>query len=548
MLLFLAITTILSFSLTLVKSDNYHDENSKENDQDEEYGLIGEGKTVETRWEQDSTTTETTTKVNIQIIPKTHNLPKLLLSPRSNESRNRIWIVLAYRETSELSKKLLRKMRYQAIPRIEFNSACLGNNGDLRRPEMKFVPMPIDDNEIGIELKEKILNRLGVVRLPSLFFLWDEEQEPHVDNTLHLENIFATAEVYRGRSETVSDLVNGLYHYLSRLQLRPASPPKQFNDRGFPLAAIRVGSLRDLQNIIRNSGEIKVLQNPPLALAPYLSDDDDVWVRYLMDDDSGKINSIPYRDLHHGDMDDMNNNNEKDEAGTCPQRQSTAGDPYHAVVQCRNNVREGIVGESHNRVKSTDYQAQQSYDEYDQAIKALGSRRDVLFSILEPDAENQNSSHLSPFCSAPSDDGLVKVFDFRSMETLVEVGHGDENEEVVFEEYLNNSAGILDQLSSRLRPALLWFDRRMTAPIAFHPRYRRHAILFVDFHDRSSASKTRDVIRLFRQECWRQRREQQSNMNHFNSALNQSAVEMVDGGSGKNSFMCLIVPVSNLIV
>jgi hypothetical protein len=552
MLVFLTMTILLSFFMTLGKSDKEFRDDNKNNGEKNDIGLDRKGRTVETVWEQDSVTTKRR-RTTVNIVDPTQNLPKLLSLPRSDESRDRIWIVLAYRESCELSMELLRKLSYHAIPRIEFNHDNHSDNDNLPRPEMNFVPMPIDDNGIGVDLKEKNLNRLGIVRLPSLFFLWDDDEEQDLEYTSHLENIFATAEVYRGRSESISDLVNGLYHYLARLQLKPASPLKrqkhQFSDPGLPLTAIRVESLRDLRNIIGNAKGMKILQNPLLPLDPDLSEDDDRWIRYLMDDESSTTNSIPDDDFYHFDMNDRNDDHEK--------RGEETRDPYHVVVQCRNSMGKEIIDENHDSVENANSQEQRSssqhstiqlYQEYDQAIKVLGARRDILFSILEPGAEDRNSNQLSPFCNLLSDDGLVKVWDFYSNEPFTEVRRDDENEneKEIFEGYVNNSAGILDRLSSRLRPEVLWFDRRMTAPIAFHPQYRRHAIIFVDFHDRTSASKTRDAIRLFRQECRRLKKEQQLKMNHLNSVINQSVAEMIDGDDGENSFVCLIVPVRNV--
>jgi hypothetical protein len=546
MLVFLTMTILLSFFMTLGRSDRGFKEDTKTSDEENDLGLDRKGRPVETGREQDSVvTTKRRRRTTVNIVDPTQNLPELLSLLRSDESRNRIWIVLAYRESCELSMKLLRKLSHHAIPRIEFNNDDNhGDNDNLPRPEMNFVPMPIDDNGIGVDLKEKILHRLGIVRLPSLFFLWDEEQD--LEYTSHLENMFASAEVYRGRSESIHDLVNGLYHYLARLQLKPASPltreEHQFSDPGLPLTAIRVESLGDLQTIIRNTEGTKILQNPLLPLDPDISEDDDRWIRYLMDDESNTTKSVPDNDVYRFDINDRNNDHKKHGEET--------RDPYHVVVQCRNNMEREIIDQNDDGVKSANSEEQRSssehsniqlYQEYNQAIKVLGVRRDVLFSILEPVLEDRNSSQLSSFCNLWRDDGLVRVWEFHS-----NVRRDDGNEKEFFEGHLNNSAGILDRLSSRLRPEVLWFDRRMTAPIAFHPRYSRHAILFVDLHDRTSASKTRDAIRHFRQECRRLKKEQQLKMNHLNSVVNQSVGGRIDGDDIEIFFVCLIVPVRNV--
>jgi len=559
-LLFLTIGIILSLCITLAKCEKGgEDDGDKDNGKERNIGLNGEGVTYETGWEQDYAATKTTT---VNIIDSTHNLPELLSSSRSNENCNRIWIILAYRESCEQSMELLHKLSHHAIPRIEFDYDNGSDISNLHRPEINFVPMTIDDN--GVELKEKFLNRLGIVRLPSLFFLWDKEQE--LGNSLDLESIFVTAEVYRGRSESISDLVNGLYHYLARLHLRLAPPLNRqeyqhSSDLAMPLTAIRVGSLRDLQNIIRNTDKMNMLQHPSLPLDPDMPEDDDRWIRYLMDDDSITTNSLN-NDLYHVGMNDRNKDHEKhekgskDERGSCPQRQLMMREPYHIVVQCRNKLGKEITEKNYDGVKSAKSQARRSssqhlttelYQEYDQAVKVLGVRRDALFSILEPGSVDQNSGD-SSFCDLLSNDGLVKVWDFHSNESLSKVRLDEENEKSFFERYPNDSADILKSLSSQLRPEVLWFDRRMTAPIAFHPQYRHHAILFVDFHDRTSASKTREFIRLFRQECRRRKKYDQRKINDFNMVHNQSSANMIEGDDGENGFVCLIVPSTEIRV
>ena len=564
-LFFLTIAILLSFSLTVGETDNVCDGRNEDIDGKNYHVVSEKGEAVDVELEQDSIRLGRATTSKIKIIDPMHNLPELLTSPRSNKARSRIWIVLAYRDTCEFSVELLRKLRNHAIPSIEFNSDNLGDIGVLYPPEMNFVPMPIDENDIDVTLKAEFLNRIGIARLPSLFFLCDEDQE-QLEDALLLENIFTTAEVYRGRSESISDLVNGLYHYLSRLQLRTSSTLNrqeydQFNDRRSPLAAIRVESLQKLRNVIRNTNEMKIFQNPPLPLDPDLSQDDQNWIRYLMDDDSNATKSSPYYENlfdKNGEIMNLDKHDEEpnDGPGTSSQRPSTVRDQYYVIVQCRNYMGGKMIDEIHNGVEGANLQAQRSslrhsisqlYQEYHQAIKVLGTRRDVLFSILEPDTENLKSSQLSLFCDSLGDDGLIRILNIHSNESLAEVGHDDDYEMFYFDENINNTASRINYLSSWLRPEVLWFDRRMIAPIAFHPRYRRHAILFVDLHDRAGASETRDVIRLFRQECRELKKKQQSNITNLNSVLNLSVAESIHGEDGENNFVCLIVPVRNLM-
>jgi len=516
-LLFLTMAVFLSFSLTLGEIEQNIGSDSEKYTSKDETRLDGN---VSTR----RATATTTTKINI--IDPPHNLLELLSSPSSNNKvQNRIWIVLAYRDNCEYSEQLLRKLVNEAIPRIQFKHFDSDDDRKFHPPEMNFVPMSVDDKEVGVELKLQFLNRIGIARLPSIFFLRDEEQK--LENNVLLENAFATAEVYRGRSESISDLVDGLYHYLSRLQFRPWSPLKNqedhsFGDRSSPLSTVRVGSLRELQNIIRNADDFKILQSPPVPLDPDLSAHDEQWIRYLMDDNSGTANCIDTGNLEKQE-------GTFGEIGDCLQRGSTIQNPYRVIIQCRN-----FMGEE------APHSILQLYQEYDQAAKILGTRRDVIFSILEPHSDG-GSSELAPFCSAPNDDGLVRVWSFYSNESLAEVDFDEGGKNQFAEENLNNSTSMINQLSSLLLPEVLWFDRRMTAPIAFHPRYRRHAVLFVDFHDPTSATESRDAIRLFRQECRQHQTEQQRKTNRSIGKTTASA-------NDDSTFVCLVVPSTEIRV
>lgn len=525
LLFFLIISILLSFYLTVGQTEDVC-VGQEEDTSGESSCRFNSGGGNDATVERDSVgTVGATTTRKIMILEPTQNLPQLLTSPRLNPMQNRIWIVLAYRETCEFSQELLMKLTNHVIPSIEFNNEILDNSSYLHPSEMLFVPMPIEESEVGVHWKAEILKRIGITRLPSLFFLWDEDQEP--EDTAPLVAMIDAAEVYRGRSESISDLVSGLRHYLSRLQVRSSSRMNRQENKGFrsrlsPLAAIRVQSLTELRNIIRNSDEMEILQNTPLPLGPD-NKVDHQWIRYLMDDDTG-------------DTSDWHEDGADFEEGLFPQIESMSHNPYHVIIQCRNYLGEKVIEEISDGVEAANLQVRRSslrdsisrlYQEYDQAVKVLGTRRDTLFSILEPGFEESNSNILPPFCDSLSDDGLIKVWDFPSNQSLAEVDHDDGHDKGLLHDHFNNSAGLIDELSSWLLPEVLWFDRRMTAPIAFHPRNRRHAILFVDFHGRASASKTRSAIRLFREECRRLRMEQY-------------------GDDDESNFVCLVVPVSNL--
>ena len=478
--------------------------------------------------------TSTLVTATIKIMDPINNLRGIL--KQSTGTRSQILIVLAYRESCEKSMELLWRLRHYAVPKIEFGDDSFFDEDHLH-PTITLVPMSVDDDEDDVandDSNENILNRLGIVRLPSLFFLLDEEgeelnmasseilseeNENHHDNDSSVNNILANAQVYHGLSETVDDLVNGLYFYLTRLRLRSHHKRKQRQSqyKNLPLTTIHVESLRELQTIISNSDGM-ILQNTQLPLDPDLSKDEDRWIRYIMDDThSGSNNmfSTKHDYIYGGDLE---GNKEDDEAGRQqqqPQRKTIATDSFRVVVQCRKNIRNSQMTS-----------ASESYQKFDRVARVLGARRDVLFSVLEwddddnvdVDADDRNSS--VSFCNFrdDDDDGLVAVWEWESDSSLLAEYFGGPPY------VMSTTTTIVDNLSIWLRPNLLWFDRRF-ASIAFHPRYRRHAVLFVDFHDRTSATKMRETIRIFRNECRRRRR---------NS----------DAETDDTIIFCLVVPVS----
>ena len=557
MVLFLTIVTLFPLSMTLVLGEkDYNDAIANDFDQEDGFVLNEKRTSVERELEEDFKTSKRMSTM-INTFDPTNNLPELLTSMRSKERRDRIWIVLAYHESCEECMELFRRCHH-AVSRIKFDydrETLIGNYDGL---EINFVPMTTGDNGIGVGLKEKFLHQLGVARLPSLFFLWDEEKEE--ESILNLNDVFRSSEIYRGRSDSVSDLVNGLYHYLARLRFLSASPltPKHHEesvDWDVPLTAVRVQSLRDLQDIIRNNNQNKIFQHPRLPLDPDLSQEEDGWIRYLMDDDFGAINVSPQNNYLHDDMNDRNDHdggtgNEKESRSG---HRSQSGESYHVIVQCRNMMGMQITNEKQEDIESTNSPEQQSslqhsilelYQGYNQAAKVLGARRDVLFLVLKPHTTVPDFSQPYSFCNVPSDDGLVKVWDFYLNEPPVEGGIDEEILEGFSEGYINISSSLLDNLRSHLLPPVLWFDRRMTAPIAFHPQYRRHAILIVDFYDQKSGQVSRDIIRLFRDECRRLRKKMYWKVKNLNSTLSQSAVDMIDVEDVETSMVCLIVPVS----
>lgn len=268
---------------------------------------------------------------------------------------------------------------------------------------------------------------------------------------------------------------------------------REYTGSNLPLTAISAESLQELEKTIENTSPM-ILQSTPLPLDPDLSGNEDAWIRYLMDDvgyDGKRLYTKPKNDYYSN----IQNKETFDDDQVC------------AIVQCRVEYK---IDEYSETVPVTSL-----YQEFDRAVKVLGSRRDVLFSLLDLDGRRIHNEakgkNNNSFCTSPEDDGLV---------ALISRPFSDEGQYKI--SVLSNTSSIVDGLSLWLRPTVLWFDRRF-APIAFHPRYRRHAVLFTDFHNEESAGNMRDAIRLFKNECRKRQRNDVEN-------------------SSDNFIFCLVVP------
>eukprot|EP00536_Pseudo-nitzschia_multiseries_P012520 jgi/Psemu1/326873/estExt_fgenesh1_pg.C_4820010 len=437
--------------------------------------------------------------------------------------------------------------------------------------------MPIEGVGTEGNANARLVERMGIDRVPALFFLLDDDtRDDDIDNDSDNDTddtrsplfqagqvvgrMLASRQEYRGRSDTTIGLVGGLGHYLSRLRLRlwPRSGSATGTTTTIPPTAIRARSLEDLRR------------------------------------------RIPPRSRN---------------------RNGNGNDQYQYQYH------------------DTLYAMRQLYDEFDRAARLLGAKHDTLFSILEPpnnttiittttttsdsnsESESSSGNHsaassggdssLYSFCGKEEqnddddDDGRIQIWDVVGLDGN-DGNDGDNDGEskpdganreqetptpprplssppvVRFEHprtvdppppssspsSLGSGSGsgvgsasvsITDELSFLLRPELLWFDRRATAPIAFHPRYKQHAVLFVDLHDHArSAPTTRDAVRIFRRECRNLRRKQeeqeheqsqsQSQSQEPSQSQSQSLQETVLLDRRNSAVVCMVVPSTEIRV
>lgn len=408
-----------------------------------------------------------------------------------------LFVVLAYREDCEFSMQLLWKYQYVIREIMVKEDAAI-----LERLDPIFLQLPVNPGNVDV------LDQFGLKHVPVLFFVKEQGLVPRLvssssaeekgDNqqqddekekdgaTVDMVPIFYAVQ-YRGLTSTVQGLADGMYHYLTRLRHSFISTKtntvtnKDYHDA----LTIQVASLNQLRHDILEAYRGKVVQRaPPIPLDPHFSQEEDQWIRYLMDDD----------------IDDTDTNG------------IVARDPMYIVCQCR---RKGVDG-SETPEPPKYYNGQEEepllptmYREFDEIAHVLSARRDALFCVLQDECEFINAIN-----NANEDggfDGSVAAFTVHP-----ETDWALQQTGLLLASDNTNSS---DWISAMLRPSVMWLDRRMTAPIAFHPRYHLHAVLFVDFLDRSTAEDMRDAVQLLRRECQEERRR-----------------------NGDDSLVCLVVP------
>ena len=476
----------------------------------------------------------------VHVVSTTAELHSIVKSNISSSSPSSslpppIFVLLAYKNDCEQSMQELWRFHF-AVREILQTDHQTAENTTIMAVSPVFIQLVVNDDTI------QLLERYGIKTVPTLFFIkgqqrqqqeGEEEGEPEQEQEqLDAEtDIFATtsfyAVKYRGITSNVPHLVDGIYHYLARLQFsfirEKTNNVNNSNRKYLDALTVHAKSLQDLQEIIlssayrgrdRSSGgddegggggptknhkSLLLRNSPPIPLEPHYSESEDEWIRYVMDD--GNRNDH----FHYNDGDDDN-------------------DTFHVICQCRccdgrydsNNEYSSLIGEDDtidgnddidNGSESIDvhksYRTSTSslnltvYNEFDLVANVLSARRDVLFCVLTENCstndDDDNDDH------SPDADGSISSF-------TVGPDNGWKLEKNRVLQPSSDGKNFTDWVSPMLRPDIMWLDRRMTAPILFQQQYAVHTVLFVDFHDKSKVDIMRDAVRILRSECQDQRK------------------------------------------
>ena len=509
----------------------------------------------------------------IHVLDHVHDLDYILKLSRYKGSA--LVVILAYRESCEQSMELLWKYQY-AIQQQEAGFSGTQKQTTEYNDEQQqyqqqilhsldpiFVQMPVNINTVGI------LDQFSITDVPTLFFMKeqgyvlkentvtkqlqeesdddksneddneedvDDNDEEDVEKSESIKTsnkdknddkdtnddekdddtvpiVYVTD--YIGPTETISDILHGIYHYLIRLRHSTMYYRKNtINDKDYLDAmTIPLPTIQELQKSIVDVYKHQLFHHVPLPINPYHSDNEKEWIQFLMDGNPAEKNE--------------------------EEIESDNDNPFYIICQCRQNekdeeeinpMNEKAQPNNNNENDSTTQQLSSSkiwYREFDQIASVLSTQRNVLFCVLDESCDYDSVKNEDNLI----DDGTITVFTVHPEAnwTLRRKSVFHPSIDPISDEKNGQSTtaktGISDFLSVLLRPTILWLDRKTTAPIALHSRYARHAALFVDFHniDETTQQQMRDTIRLFRKHCQLYRTQYEDEL-------------------GESSIVCLVVP------
>jgi hypothetical protein len=153
-------------------------------------------------------------------------------------------------------------------------------------------------------------------------------------------------------------------------------------------------------------------------------------------------------------------------------------DPLFVICQCRRRADSPLP-----------LLLTSSYADFDQVASVLSLRRDVLFCVLT-DCDTAGTISV---------DTVVEDKDW-TLQRLEESTYWWEGPKTAL-------ASMSNYITQTLLPNVLWLDRQATAPIAFAPQYKLHAVLFIDFHSMDLKESMRATIQDFREECRRYKKD-----------------------------------------
>ncbi|KAG7344796.1 thioredoxin [Nitzschia inconspicua] len=475
-----------------------------------------------------------------------------------------IAIVVAYKESCPVSMEFLWRFHY-AIEQLQQQRDPIFISSVLQQQQqpLLWIQLPITTPTISA------LERFSISVVPSLVFL---KIRNNTSSSSSSSSIHTNLMRYMGPTSTVDDIYHGLKHYLTRLRYSSNHDGDDGGDGGdnnnnniiiastSSMMILPVQSIDELQTILFQQQQQQQQQfffyRPPIPLDPRFSKEETQWIRYLMNDSTKS-----------GDDDNNNNNNDDDDDN----KNEIMADPYHVICQCRSQpvVLDDDASNPDNTISLL------SYTEFDKVATVLAPRRDTLFCYLQQEHQQQQCTGLTNANGSTEtsfDDGTVIVFAVDSTTstnpnqwtliqkaifvptvpttstsqdsavittTTTEEDDDDDQDQPTTGTAKDTTTsittaltGIKEFVTDQLLPTVLWMDRQLTAPLAFAPRYRHHAILVVDFHDINSQTIMQTAVQSFRTACQKQRKRLLLDSNNNNNNNTPTTPPMV----------CLVVP------
>ena len=333
----------------------------------------------------------------------------------------------------------------------------------------KFLQL---DSSTIPESEEELQTQLGIGRVPALLLIQPpsppkEVEEPSSSNNSNKKLLkFNVEYLKQGISDTPESLARGLLHFWYRIQHGGLSTISRHRLDFIQVGPVPFNSLQEVVDEAANGSLFSLNEALPTPLDPHLSQEEKSHIHYVMG----------YQDDEHNVV-----------------------DPFFVVLQCRP-------------LEETDQDLQDDlslvYEEYALLANALVAKRNVLFGTLleckaagSVDIYSYTLTHHDESHSTSSLEELG-TWDYDLEEhVMVELDDSEESRENLEEKAGTVISESLSRfLTMHLSPSVLWFDRQMTAPIAFIHSF--HAVLFVDDHDwESSRDITKHFIQRFREAC-----------------------------------------------
>jgi hypothetical protein len=351
-----------------------------------------------------------------------HNWKEMIEAIGPSKVNENLFLAFVYKDSCQASLSLLEMWKRSIGQLLRKQASELPH---LNLPMFVTIPATSSNGDF--------LRSVSTTYAPTILFLKQNQ------DSVGSQPSFSTLE-YLGLKSTIPEMVQGIIHYLSRLQYSSfglkakLSREAGFNNYGDALT-VQVRSIGGMEIILKKQRD-SMLQRIVVPLDPLLSSTEQEWAQYMLDE--------------HNQT-----------------------DPLHVICQCR---------ESEQLERKDGHSLHSDYGEFDQIASVLSLRRNVVFCI-----EHE--------CS---DDGVVSSYHVLESNWSVKLEASYDSSSSNHE---NRHSSIAEFCQKVLRPSILWLDRQMSAPIAFAPFYKLHAVLFVDFHDAEHKENMRVAVVEFRRHC-----------------------------------------------